>query len=77
MKLIDTQKPAARAAYDMEGNLHLLMEERRYYEDEETRELEVVIIDLALTQEGIHSEFYVLNITEETDDEEFEDYDDE
>jgi hypothetical protein len=65
-----------KVAYDKNGNLHLLVQEGQYVEDEDVRELDVVIIEFTFSHEGMSREMYVFQAMQDNfmDDMEDDDY---
>jgi len=58
------------AKYDRRGNLHLLFQEGKYYEEEGFGELQIVAIELVLTKRGVESNVHYFQVFKDMNEEE-------
>lgn len=57
---------------DAQGRMHLLLQERRFAEDEQNRQLDVVTVDVLLGDRTAKPQYYILRVIEQKKEQDYQ-----
>ncbi|MDO8741029.1 MAG: hypothetical protein Q7J54_05660 [Candidatus Woesearchaeota archaeon] len=66
------QERARAVVKDAQGRMHLLLQERKYAEDEQIRQFDAVTVDVPLGDRQAKPQYYILRIIEQKKEQDYQ-----